>query len=160
MRLRFFQPQNAIFAPGNAFSSDFSGFPSFQQPRIHTVVKIGAKLWLLPQSQNGLGAKHRRVRNFKTMKESFPKTIPLWSPKIDVPCNENAERLFATRDGGTEGMGQDSGLITTTPVHFVLLRNAGPEKGEPSLGVLSDLLRSVTATSHMKYAFSSYPLRK
>ena len=27
----------------------------------------------------------------------------------------------------------DSGLITITPVHFVLLRNAGPEKGEPSV---------------------------
>ena len=72
---------------------------------------------------------------------------------------KSAERLFATRDGGTEAVGQDSGLITTTPVHFVL-RNADPEKGEPSLGMLSDLFRSVTATSHMKYAFSSYPLRK
>ena len=73
---------------------------------------------------------------------------------------KSAERLFATRDGGTEAMGQDPGLMTTTPDHFVLLRNAGPEKGEPSLGMLSDLFRSVTATSHMKYAFSLYPLRK
>ena len=72
----------------------------------------------------------------------------------------SAERLFATSDGGTGAMGRDSGLITTTPVHFVLLRNAGPEKGEPSLRMPSDLFRSVTATSHMKYAFSSYPLRK
>ena len=73
---------------------------------------------------------------------------------------KSAERLFATRDGGTKAMGQDPGLITTTPVHFVLLRNAGPEKGEPSPGVLSNLFRSVTATSHMKYAFYSYPLCK
>ena len=50
-------------------------------------------------------------------------------------------------------MDQDSGLITIIPVHFVLLRNAVPEKGEPSLEMLSDLFRSVTATSHMKYAF-------
>ena len=73
---------------------------------------------------------------------------------------KSAERLFATRDGGTEAMGQDPGLITISPVHFVLLRNAGPEKRESSLGMLSDLFRSVTATSHLKYAFSSYPLRK
>ena len=73
---------------------------------------------------------------------------------------KNAECLFATREGGTEAMGQDPGLITITPVHFVLLGNAGPEKGEPSLGMLSDLFRSVTATSYMKYAFSLYPLRK
>ena len=73
---------------------------------------------------------------------------------------KSAERSFATRDGGTEAMGQDPGLITTTPVHFVLLRNAGPEKEEPSLGMLSNLFRFVTATSHMKYTFSSYPLRK
>ena len=73
---------------------------------------------------------------------------------------KSAERLFATKEGGIEAMGQDPGLITITPVHFVLLGNAGPKKGEPSLGRLSDLFRSVTATSHMKYAFSSYPLRK
>ena len=41
---------------------------------------------------------------------------------------KSAERLFATRDGGTDAMGQDSGLITTTPVNFILLRNAGPER--------------------------------
>ena len=73
---------------------------------------------------------------------------------------KSAERLFATWGGGTKAMGQDPALILITPVHFVLLRNAGPEKGEPSLGMLSDLFWSVTATSHMKYAFSSYPLRK
>ena len=73
---------------------------------------------------------------------------------------KNAECLLATREGGTEAMGQDPGLITITPVHLVLLGNAGPEKGEPSLGMLSDLFRSVTATSYMKYAFSLYPLRK
>ena len=55
-------------------------------------------------------------------------------------------------------MSQDPGLIAMIPVRFVLLGNAGPEKGEPSLGMLSDRFRSVTATSHMKYAFSSYPL--
>ena len=73
---------------------------------------------------------------------------------------KSAERLFATREGGTEAMGQYPGLISITPVHFVLLGKAGPEKGEPSLGMLSDMFRSVTATSHMKYAFSLYPLRK
>ena len=57
-------------------------------------------------------------------------------------------------------MGQDPGLITMIPVHFVLLRNAGPQKGEPSLGMLSDRFRSVTATSHMKNAFFLYPLCK
>ena len=57
---------------------------------------------------------------------------------------KSAERLFATRDRGTEAVGQDSGLITTTPVHFVVLSNAGPEKGEPSLGMLSDKLLLVT----------------
>ena len=67
---------------------------------------------------------------------------------------KSAERLFATRDEGTEAMGQDSGLITTTPVHFVLLRNAGPEKGEPSLGMLSGLFQSVTAENNGHYAFS------
>ena len=79
-----------------------------------------------------------------------------------MPCTvmKSYERLFATRDGGTEAMCQDPGLITITSVHFVLLGNAGHEKGEPSLGMLSDLFRSVTATTHMKYAFSSYPLRK
>ena len=38
--------------------------------------------------------------------------------------------------------------------------SADPEKGEPSLRLLSDRFRSVTATSHMKYAFSLYPLCK
>ena len=57
-------------------------------------------------------------------------------------------------------MGQDPGLIAMIPVHFVLLGNSCPEKREPSLGMLSDRFRSVTATSHMKYAFSSYPLCK
>ena len=57
-------------------------------------------------------------------------------------------------------MGQDSGLITITPVHFVLLRNAGPEKGEPSQEMPSNLFRSATATSHKKYAFSWHSLRK
>ena len=57
-------------------------------------------------------------------------------------------------------MDQDPGLIAIVPVLFVLLRNAGPEKGEPSLGMLSDRFRSVTATNHMQYAFSSYPLCK
>ena len=73
---------------------------------------------------------------------------------------KSAERLFATREGGTEAMGIDPGLITITPVQFVLLGNAGPDKVEPSLGMLSDLFRSVAATSHMKYAFILYPLRK
>ena len=73
---------------------------------------------------------------------------------------KSAERLFATNDGGTGAMGRDWGLIITTPVDFVLLRNSGPEKGEPSLRMPSDLFRSVTATSHIKYVFSSYPLRK
>ena len=73
---------------------------------------------------------------------------------------KSAERLFATCVGGTEAMGQDPGLIAIVPVHFVLLGNAGPEKGEPSLRMLSDLFQSVTATNHMKYAFSSYPLYK
>ena len=50
-------------------------------------------------------------------------------------------------------MGDDPGLIAMIPVHFVLLGSAGPEKGEPSLRMLSDRFRSVTATSHMKDAF-------
>ena len=54
-------------------------------------------------------------------------------------------------------MGNDPGLIAMIPVHFVL-GNAGPEKGEPSLRMLSDQFRSVTATSQMNYALSSYPL--
>ena len=71
---------------------------------------------------------------------------------------KSAERLFATWVGGTEATGKDPGLIAIVPVHFVVLGNAGPEKGEPSLRMLSDLFQSVTATNHMKYAFSSYPL--
>ena len=47
------------------------------------------KLWVNVsfQSQIVLGVKYQRAGNFKTMKESFPKTIPLWSPKNEVPCN-------------------------------------------------------------------------
>ena len=52
-------------------------------------------------------------------------------------------------------MGNDPGLIAMIPVHFVLLGNAGPEKEEPFLWMLSDRFRSVTTTSHMKYAFST-----
>ena len=84
MHLRFFQPQNAIFEPENAFSLGFLGLRSSGQEYMQSV-KIGAKLWLLLQSRNCLGAEHRGVRYFKTLKESFPKTIPLWSPKNDVP---------------------------------------------------------------------------
>ena len=50
-------------------------------------------------------------------------------------------------------MGDDPGLIAMIPIDFVLLGSAGPEKGEPSLRMLSDRFRSVTATSHIKYAF-------
>ena len=47
------------------------------------------KLWVNVsfQSRIVLGVKHQRAGNFKTMKEGFPKTIPLWSPKNEVPCN-------------------------------------------------------------------------
>ena len=44
-------------------------------------------------------------------------------------------------------MGDDPGLIAMIPVHFVLLGSAGREKGEPSLRMLSDRFRSVTATT-------------
>ena len=83
--LRFFQPQNAIYAAENAFSSGFLGFLRSSGQEYMQSLKKGAKLWLLPQSRNYLGAEHRRVRYLTTMKESFPKTIPLWSPKNEVP---------------------------------------------------------------------------
>ena len=98
MHLRLFQPQNTIFTLENAFFPGFSGFLLFQQPRVHTVGKIRAKLWLLPQSRNGLGAKHRWVSFLITIQESFPKTIPLWSPKMMFHVMKSAERLFAIRD--------------------------------------------------------------
>ena len=86
MHLRFFfQPQDAIFELENAFSSGFLGLLRSSDQEHMQSVEIGAKLWLLFQSRNCLGAGHRRVRYFKTMQESFPKTIPLWSPKNYVP---------------------------------------------------------------------------
>ena len=62
MHLRFFfQPQNAIFEPENAFSSGFLGLLRSGSQENMQSVKIGAKLWLLVQSRKCLGAEHRRV---------------------------------------------------------------------------------------------------
>ena len=133
-----FFSKNAIITTENVLFLVFFGSIPFQVPTIRTVVEK-RKTDFLSQSRSCLGAGHRWARFLETIQENFPKSIPLWSPKMIIHVTASAKRLYCNNR-----MEELVPWIWSGTNHHDISSLCPPKDSRSRLGGISRSLRMLT----------------